>query len=81
MFLQLVLCTFQEIFGEATHNDGVFEGVGSPLLLLIGQLQEPAHIFIVIATPLGGEVVGKKALHEESDRMVVTVETRGKAGL
>jgi len=79
--MQLVLRTFQEIFREATRNDGVLEGVGSPLFLLIGQLQEPAHIFIVIVTPLGGEVVGKEALHEESDRMVVTVETRGEAGL
>jgi len=73
VFLQLVLCTFQEIFREATHNNRALEGVGSPLFLLVSQLQEPVHIFIVIATPMGGKVVGKEALHEESDRMVVTV--------
>ena len=46
----------------------MLQRVGSPLFLLISQIQEPLHILSVVATPVGGEEVSKEALDKKPDR-------------
>ena len=46
----------------------MLQSVGSPIFLLISQLQEPLDVLSVVAPPVRGEEVSKEALNKKPDR-------------
>ena len=46
----------------------MLQRIGSPIFLLISQLQEPLYVLSMVATPVRGEEVSKEALDKKPDR-------------
>ena len=54
--------------------------VSSPFFLLVGKLQEPANIVVMVASSIGREEVSKETFHESTDSLVDKMETWSEKG-
>ena len=65
----------QQILLRCSHNHLLRDVGHTPVLLLVGQLQEPLHVLVVVAWPMGREEVAKQTLYQKSDLHVTNTSS------